>query len=205
MIENNPIPKKKRRVNKKRVACAVGTLLIIGALVSACEAMNSTERVVGSVPAEAAIETEQRIKTTEPATDPVVDAVAIASNKKSNPEFEEIDLPSYPWTDEDVNDLALTLAGECYADEVEDKRLVCEVILNRVSDDRFIGDTIHEVVSSTEFGVQFKGYWQQSRPVTENDIAIAEETLFDWYANSCMPLSEYRFFCAGDDHKNVFS
>ena len=38
-----------------------------------------------------------------------------------------------PWTEEDVKAIVLTLAGECYNDKPRDKRLVCEVILNRVS------------------------------------------------------------------------
>ena len=109
------------------------------------------------------------------------------------------------WSDDDVFSIALTLAGECYDDEIEDKRLVCEVILNRVSDDSFNGDTVYEVLTDTEFGVQFKGYWQQFREINESDVIIAEETLRDWYANDCEPLSEYRYFHAGDDFTNVFS
>ena len=37
--------------------------------------------------------------------------------------------------------MVLTLAGECYEDKEQDKRLVCEVILNRVSAGNFGGDT----------------------------------------------------------------
>ncbi len=48
-----------------------------------------------------------------------------------------------PWTEDDVYQLALTLAGECYDDKELDKRKVCEVVLNRVSDGRFGGDTIY--------------------------------------------------------------
>lgn len=146
----------------------------------------------------------------EPSTEPeiisevaIVEAVPISTYQEDiSSESEE----SYvPWSAEDVRELALTLAGECYVDEDEDKRLVCEVILNRVSDELFEGDTIHEVVSCTKFGVQFKGYWQQSRPVTDSDYAVAEQALTDWYTNNCNPLSEYRFFSAGDNHRNIFS
>lgn len=42
--------------------------------------------------------------------------------------------------------MARILAGECYEDKVQDKRLVCEVILNRVSNDDF-GDTILDVLT----------------------------------------------------------
>ncbi len=96
--------------------------------------------------------------------------------------------------------MALTLAGECYDDKEPDKRRVCEVILNRVSDGRF-GDSIIEVLTAEN---QFSGYWTQSRPVSENDIAIAEQALKDWYDNGCEPLSEYLFFSAGDNRENVF-
>ena len=96
--------------------------------------------------------------------------------------------------------MALTLAGECYDDKAHDKRLVCEVILNRVSDGRF-GDSICEVLTAEN---QFAGYWRQSRPVTDNDIEIASQTLDDWFKNNCEALSEYLFFCAGDNRENSF-
>lgn len=106
-----------------------------------------------------------------------------------------------PWSDEDVNAIALTLAGECYEDKQEDKRLVCEVILNRVSDGGFGGETVLSVVSAPN---QFDGYWNQSRPVSENDYAVAEQALEDWHENGCEPLSDYLYFSAGPDRENVF-
>lgn len=105
------------------------------------------------------------------------------------------------WSEEDLQAMVLTLAGECYDDKEEDKRKVCEVILNRVSDGRFGGTTVIEVVSAEN---QFNGYWHQSRPVSENDLAIAEQTLKDWYDNGCEPLSEYLYFSAGDNRENSF-
>ena len=39
-----------------------------------------------------------------------------------------------PWTADDIEAIARTLSGECYEDKPGDKRLVAEVILNRVSD-----------------------------------------------------------------------
>lgn len=104
------------------------------------------------------------------------------------------------WTDDELQAMALTLAGECYDDKAHDKRLVCEVILNRVSDGRF-GDSICEVLTAEN---QFAGYWRQSRPVTDNDIEIASQTLDDWFKNNCEALSEYLFFCAGDNRENSF-
>lgn len=105
------------------------------------------------------------------------------------------------WTDEDLKAIARTLAGECYDDKTKDKRLVCEVILNRVSDGRFGGDTIIEVLTAEN---QFTGYWRQSRSVSENDLEVAEKALSDWYEGDCAPLSEYLFFYAGDNRENVF-
>lgn len=116
----------------------------------------------------------------------------------------EPELPSAEpqWTDEELQAMALTLAGECYDDKELDKRRVCEVILNRVSDGRFGGNTIIEVLSAKN---QFSGYWTQSRPVSENDLAIAEQALRDWYDNGCEPLSEYLFFSAGENRENSFN
>ena len=105
-----------------------------------------------------------------------------------------------PFTDEEVEAIAKTLAGECYDDKLNDKRLVVEVILNRVSDGRF-GESVIEVVSAKG---QFNGYWKQSRPVSDSDIEIAKETLREWYENGCKKLSEYLFFCAGPNRENVF-
>lgn len=118
-------------------------------------------------------------------------------------EYETPPVPSSAplWSEDERQAMALTLAGECYDDKVEDKRKVCEVILNRVSDGRFGGTTVIEVLSAEN---QFNGYWRQSRPVSENDLAIAEQALTDWYGNGCEPLSEYLYFSAGDNRENTF-
>lgn len=113
----------------------------------------------------------------------------------------EQEVAEKPWSDEDVAAIVLTLAGECYDDKTEDKRLVCEVILNRVSAGIFGGDTVLEVVSGPN---QFDGYWLQSRPVSENDYEVAETALADWYATGCQPLSDLLFFEAGENRENVF-
>ncbi len=105
-----------------------------------------------------------------------------------------------PFSDEEVEAIVRTLAGECYDDKVADKRKVVEVIVNRVSDGRF-GENVIDVVTAKG---QFVGYWRQSRPVSESDIQIAEETLTDWYANGCKALSEYLFFHSGPNRENVF-
>ena len=97
--------------------------------------------------------------------------------------------------------MASILAGECYDDKEQDKRLVCEVILNRVSAGNFGGDTVLAVVSAPN---QFNGYWRQLRPVSENDYEIAEQALADWYAGGCEPLSEFLYFKAGENRENSF-
>lgn len=109
-------------------------------------------------------------------------------------------LEEKPFSDEEVEAIVRTLAGECYDDKVADKRKVVEVIVNRVSDGRF-GENVIDVVTAKG---QFAGYWRQSRPVSESDIQIAEETLTDWYANDCKALSEYLFFYSGPNRENVF-
>ena len=100
----------------------------------------------------------------------------------------------------EVQAMAKTLAGECYEDKKLDKRRVCEVILNRVSSDKF-ANTIFEVLETPG---AFNGYWKQSRPVSENDYAVAEQTLKDWYDGGCKPLSEWLFFSKGPNRENVF-
>lgn len=105
-----------------------------------------------------------------------------------------------PWTEEDVLAIARTLSGECYEDKTQDKRLVAEVIVNRVSAGHF-GDTVIDVVTSP---YQFVGYWNPSREISESDMQIATETLRDWYANDCNALSEWLYFTAGDNRENNF-
>ncbi|HZK47514.1 MAG TPA: cell wall hydrolase [Atopostipes sp.] len=104
------------------------------------------------------------------------------------------------FSDEEVEAIVRTLVGECYDDKLEDKKKVVEVILNRVSNEKF-EKTVLEVVSAKG---QFCGYWNQSRPVSESDIQIAEEILDKWYANDCKALSDYLFFRAGPNRENVF-
>ena len=105
-----------------------------------------------------------------------------------------------PWTAEEVEAIARTLSGECYEDMPHDKRLVAEVILNRVSNVRW-GDTVIEVVTQKS---QFHGDLNPSRDITENDREIATQALLDWYANDCAALSEYLFFVAGPNRENQF-
>lgn len=109
-------------------------------------------------------------------------------------------LEEKPFSEEEVEAIVRTLAGECYDDKLANKRKVVEVIVNRVSDGGF-GENVIDVVTAKG---QFAGYWNQSRPVSESDIQIAEETLTDWYANDCKALSEYLFFCSGPNRENVF-
>lgn len=105
-----------------------------------------------------------------------------------------------PFADEELEAMVLVLAGECYDDKELDKRLVCEVILNRVGKAEF-GYTVIDVITKP---YAFSGYQNQSRAVSENDYAVAEQALRDWYDNGCQPLSEWLFFNAGPNRENVF-
>lgn len=135
---------------------------------------------------------------------------SVDSQEMSEPEFtfkaavtdspKEEELPVLRYTTEDIEAMALTLAGECYDDKPHDKRLVCEVILNRVSHGGF-GDTPFEVCSAP---YQFSGYTNQSRPISENDYEIVYQTLEDWRDNDYQALSEWLFFSAGENRENIF-
>ena len=104
------------------------------------------------------------------------------------------------WNRDELDAIARTLAGECYDDKELDKRRVCEVILNRVSNSKF-ANTILEVLRTPG---AFNGYWRQSRPISKNDYAVAEKALQDWYDSGCKPLSEWLFFSKGRKRENVF-
>jgi hypothetical protein len=108
--------------------------------------------------------------------------------------------PADPWTQEELEAMARTLSGECYDDKQEDKRKVCEVILNRVSAGRY-GDGIISVITAKG---QFCGYWNPSREISANDLEIAGQALRDWFAGDCAPLSEYLYFTAGANRENAF-
>jgi hypothetical protein len=131
---------------------------------------------------------------------PITSVIPTITNSYKTPEITIELLEEKPFSDEEVEVIARTLAGECYDDKMADKRKVVEVILNRVSDGGF-GENVIDVVTAKG---QFAGYWRQSRPVSESDIQIAEETLIDWYANDCKALSEYLFFRSGPNRENVF-
>lgn len=111
----------------------------------------------------------------EPPARAVVDAVAPTPTETPTPTPEtatpapEPTATPDPWTAEDVEAIARTLSGECYDDKLEDKRLVAEVILNRVSDGQW-GDTVIEVVTAKN---QFHGYWNPGRDISDTDREIA--------------------------------
>ncbi len=107
---------------------------------------------------------------------------------------------SKPYSPDELYAVAKTLAGECYDDKVLDKRRVCEVILNRVSHKNF-ADTILGVLKTPK---AFNGYWRQSRLISKNDYAVAEQALQDWYKGGCKPLSKWLFFRKGTNRENVF-
>lgn len=134
---------------------------------------------------------EQELPTTTPHVQTVAQTVVDYSTPEPVPD---------PWTEEEVEAIARTLSGECYEDKPHDKRLVAEVILNRVADGHW-GDTVTAVVTAKS---QFHGYWNPSRDISDNDREIATNALRDWYANGCKALSDYLFFEAGPNRENVF-
>ena len=103
---------------------------------------------------------------------------------------------------EEIDAIALTLAGECYEDQPQDKRNVVWVICNRVKDGRF-GENIIEVITSKKYGIQFHGYWKQSRPISDNDEEIAEEILTAYYSGEAA-IHDYLYFSGGKGKTNKF-
>ncbi len=189
-IEKKPITK----------ITAVTAALVAVALTTSCCGNSGTDK---PLPTQVSYSNRLEVSTVElySAEEPVLvfdGGDEPSTEERELPEDEEILIIRYSM--EDVEAMALTLAGECYDDKPEDKRLVCEVILNRVSDGRF-GDTPYEVCSAP---YQFSGYEYQSRSVTENDYEVVYQALKDWHDNEYQALSEWLYFSAGDNHENVF-
>ena len=170
-------------IEKKRIAKVIATtaeMLIAVSLFVSCGRGGEPDESISE-----AIEPSEPVSTS-----------SVTTTATPAPTVEE---PVYCWTEEDVEAMALTLAGECYDDKPHDKRLVCEVILNRVC--KGFEDTPLEVCSAPH---QFNGYAHQSRPVSENDYEIVIQTLKDWHDNDYLPLSKWLFFSAGDNRENIF-
>jgi len=107
--------------------------------------------------------------------------------------------PAFIVPEHEIELVAMTLRGECYDDQPDDKREVVRVICNRVSAGNF-GDSVEAVITAPR---QFIGYRPGNIP-TENDYEIAREILAEWYAGGCQPMGKYLFFSGGGHHKNVF-
>ena len=106
------------------------------------------------------------------------------------------------YTAEELEALSLTLAGECYDDEAQDKYNVAWTVCNRAADGRF-GESIIEVITSKVHAVQFVGYWNQSRSVTESDITVAADVLAAYYSGDGSPHN-YLYFTGGTGKTNTF-
>ena len=131
-----------------------------------------------------------------------IETISPAATQVSEPEGRtaQSPTPTPPLVPEDELLLvAKVLRGECYDDQLDDKREVVKVICNRVSAGEF-GDSVKAIIPAPR---QFAGYRPDNVP-TESDIAIAREVLTLWYESGCLPLGEYLFFTAGDGHRNVF-
>ena len=105
-----------------------------------------------------------------------------------------------PYTEQELVAVARVLSGECYDDELDDKRNVVWAICNRVEDGRF-GEGIVGVVTEPN---QFIGYWTQGREVSESDMAIAKEVLDAYFGNE-QPPHNYLYFTGGTGKTNTFS
>lgn len=108
--------------------------------------------------------------------------------------------PEPLYTYEEMYAVAKVLSGECYDDELDDKRNVVWVICNRVTDGRF-GDDIIDVIAKPN---QFMGYWAQGRGVSESDLEIATEVLDAYFAGE-EPTHDYLYFTGGTGKTNSFS
>jgi hypothetical protein len=172
------------------IAAALAALLVIGLAACSSKPVDAPLSTVTSVPEPSASYLPALTAANETPTGWTQTPITIPTPEPT-PE---------PWTAEDVAAIARTLSGECYDDKPADKRLVCEVILNRVCNG-YWGDTVISVITANG---QFYGYWYTSREVTVSDLEIAEETLRDWYAGGCEPLSEYLCFESGPNRENVF-
>lgn len=114
------------------------------------------------------------------------------------PESETEPEPLY--TEEDLTAMTLTLSGECYECETQDKYNVAWTIINRVRDGRFGGNTVLQVVSSPS---QFCGYWHQSRAISDSDYAVAKDVLTAYYAGEDAPV-DYLYFSSSGGTTNIF-
>ena len=123
----------------------------------------------------------------------------VKEEPEESPQEEQIDsTPSY--TAEELEAVAKVLSGECYDDEIEDKRNVVWVICNRVSDGRF-GDGIVGVITKPN---QFMGCWAQGRAISESDYEVATQVLNDYF-NGLEPAHGYLYFTGCIGKTNNFS
>jgi len=111
----------------------------------------------------------------------------------------------------EVEAIAKTLAGECYVDQYIDRAKVAQVIVSRVSDPKFEGDSVIAVLTASSVNekgqvvYQFNGYWRQSREIDPTDYAIAWDILLTWYEGGKQPLTSYRYFTGDNGTKqNIF-
>lgn len=178
--------KRMKRNYKRRLLLFIVGVFLIGALTGAIIALACS-----------AVKTEPTKNFTEE-----VQQTAITYYETIQPTEPPEEEPVLPYTPDEVHAMALTLAGECYENQPQDKRNVAWVICNRASDGRF-GEGIIGVVSSTEHAVQFSGYWVQSRPISKNDFEIAEEVLAAYYAGE-EPIHDYLYFTGGTGSTNNF-
>lgn len=103
-------------------------------------------------------------------------------------------------TNSDAEYIAKTIYGEANFLSEEERAQVAWCILNRVDSEQY-PDTVSEVVTQNS---QFHGY-RSSNPVTEENLAIAEDVLERWGSGSDdRELDEDMLYFYGDGHHNYF-
>ena len=112
------------------------------------------------------------------------------------PVVEEIEVEQLPFTDEEIELIALVTMAEAEGESEEGKRLVIDTILNRVDHDRF-PDTVSDVIYQPS---QFTSMWngRVDRCYVDEDICeLVREEIENRTNNEVM------FFTAGDYGKNM--
>ena len=119
----------------------------------------------------------QPVEPPEPVAEPVLLSNVIVEPEPDTPVVEEPEDPELPYTDEELEMLALVIYQEAGADACsDDTRLkVGTVVMNRVADDRF-PDTIYEVITAPyQYGrLHWTGIVWPDRASTEPEAHAVE-------------------------------
>lgn len=98
------------------------------------------------------------------------------------------------YTTEDIEAMAVMLAGECYIWDTADMRNAAITVCNRVDSSAWTQNTVTAVIQQTGY----YGYDAHNTP-TEVHYSVARQVLTDWSARSQgydMPWEDWLFFSA---------